>query len=68
MKVPLFRRFLERTGLPADTGLEQVVAVVQAITWQCATWRNSAAQRRNPQLRVEESITAAVGSVLRPTA
>jgi hypothetical protein len=33
MKVSLFRRFLERTGLPADIGLEQVVAAVQAIPY-----------------------------------
>lgn len=33
MKVPLFRQFLERTGLPADTGLEQVVTAVQAIPY-----------------------------------
>ena len=31
--MPLFRRFLERTGLPADPGLEQVVAAVQFIPY-----------------------------------
>lgn len=43
MKVSLFRRFLERTGLPADTDLEQVVAAVQAsptpVTRPYTCWR-----------------------------
>ncbi|MFA1544454.1 hypothetical protein [Actinomadura monticuli] len=33
MEVPLFERFLERAGLPADSGLHDVVAAVQAIPY-----------------------------------
>lgn len=33
MKVSLFERFLERAGLAADAGLEEVVAAVQAIPY-----------------------------------